>query len=81
MKLNDKVKELTENWTEWANCYSEVNKELEKGNPNPERLMELVEKRDKLNSKRNTIMHELQVLVNKTSEDIKVKFDRAFGTH
>ncbi len=34
MKLNDKVKELTDNWTEWGNCYSEINKELEKQQPN-----------------------------------------------
>lgn len=80
MKLNDKVKEFTDNWTEWANCYSEINKELELKNPNSERVIELFQKRDKLTSKRETILHEIQVLVNKTAEDIKLKIDRLYSS-
>lgn len=76
MKLNDKVKELTENWTEWGNCYSEINKELENPKPNPFKLKELFDKKNHLTTKRETLMKELQTLVNKTSEDIKIKVDR-----
>lgn len=79
MKLNDKVKELTDNWTEWGNCYSEINKELEKPTPNTFKLKELFDKRTHLTTKRETLMTELQTLVNKTSEDIKIKFDKAFS--
>lgn len=80
MKLNDKVKELTENWTEWANCYSELNKELELKNPNVEKCLELLKKKDKLLTKKDVIFQELQVILNKTSEDLKLKLDRHFGS-
>lgn len=79
MKLNDKVKELTDNWTEWGYCYSEINKELEKPKPNASRLKEFFEKKTHLTNKREVLMTELQTLVNKTSEDIKIKFDKAFS--
>ena len=79
MKLNNKVKELTDNWTEWGNCYSEINKELEKPNPNAFKLKELFDKRTHLTTKRETLMTELQTLVNKTSEDIKIKLNKAFS--
>lgn len=79
MKLNDKVKELTDNWTEWGNCYSEINKELEKPKPNALRLKELIDKRAHLTNKRDTLMTELQTLLDKTSEDIRIKFDKAFS--
>lgn len=79
MKLNDKVKELTDNWTEWGNCYSEINKELEKPKPNAFRLKELFDKRTHLTTKRETLMTELQTLVIKTSEDLKIKVDKAFS--
>lgn len=79
MKLNDKVKELTDNWTEWANCYSEINKEIEKPKPNAFRLKELIEKRNHLSTKRNVLMTELQTLVIKTSEDIHIKIEKAFS--
>lgn len=79
MKLNDKVKELTDNWTEWANCYSDINKEIEKPKPNALRLKELIEKRNHLSTKRNTLMTELQTLVIKTTEDIHIKIEKAFS--
>lgn len=78
MKLNDKVKELTENWTEWGNCYSEINKELEKQKPNIAVLKELFDKRVHLTTKRETLMKELQTLLEKASEDIRIKVDKAF---
>lgn len=80
MKLNDKVKELTDNWTEWANCYSELNKELELKNPNGEKCLELLKKKGKISAKRDIILQELQVLLLKTSEDLKLKLDRHFGS-
>lgn len=79
MKLNDKVKELTDNWTEWANCYSELNKELELKNPNGEKCIELLMKKGKISAKRDIILQELQVILNKTAEDVKLKIDRKFG--
>lgn len=79
MKLNDKAKELAENWIEWANCYSELNKELESKNPKASTCMDLLEKRKHLTNKRQTLMKELQTLVDKTSEDIKIKLDKVWG--
>ncbi len=78
MKLNDKVKELTDNWTEWGNCYSEINKELEKPKPNAFRLKELFDKSTHLTTKRETLITELQTLLNKASEDIRIKVGKAF---
>ena len=79
MKLNDKAKELAENWIEWANCYSELNKELESKNPKASTCIDLLEKRKHLTNKRQTLMKELQTLVDKTSEDIKIKLDKVWG--
>lgn len=79
MKLNDKVKELTDNWTEWGNCYSEINKELENPHPSAFKLKELFDKRVHLTTKRETLMKELQTLLGKTSEDIRIKVDRLFS--
>ena len=78
MKLNDKVKELTDNWTEWGNCYSEINNELEKKQPNITVLEGLLDKRAHLTTKRDTLMKELRTLLEKASEDIRIKVDRAF---
>lgn len=78
MKLNDKVKELTDNWTDWGNCYLEMNKELESKHPNADRLISLLKKRTHLSNQRETLMRELQTLVEKTSADIKFKLDRHF---
>lgn len=79
MKLNDKIKELTENWTEWGNCYSEINKELENPKPNAFKLNELFNKKVHLSTKRATLMKELQTLLDKTGEDIRIKVDRVFN--
>jgi len=78
MKLNDKAKELAENWIEWANCYSELNKELESKNPKASTCMDLLEKRKHLTNKRETLMKELQTIVDKTSDDIRLKVERLF---
>lgn len=79
MKLNDKVKELTDNWTEWGNCYKELNNELESKNPSVLKIKEILDKKEKLNRKRDLIMRELQTLIDKTGEDIKIKFDKFYG--
>lgn len=79
MKLNDKVKELTDNWTEWGNCYKELNHELESKNPSALKIKEIFDRRDKLTRKRNLIMRELQTLLDKTSKDIQIKFDKIYG--
>lgn len=79
MKLNDKVKELTDNWIEWGNCYKELNQELESQNPRALKVKEILDKKEKLTRKRETIMKELQTLLNKTSEDIKIKFDKIWS--
>ena len=76
MKLNDKVKEVTDNWTAWGNCYSEMNKELESKHPDPSKLVSLLEKKKHLSNQRDTLMQELQTLLDKTSEDIRLKLDR-----
>ena len=79
MKLNDKVKELTDNWTEWGNCYKELNQELERPSPSAVKVKEILDRKEKLTRKRDVILKELQTLVNKTSEDIKIKFDKIWG--
>lgn len=79
MKLNDKVKELTDNWIEWGNCYSELNHELESKNPSALKVKEILDKKEKLTRKREIIFKELQTLVSKTSEDIQIKFNKRWG--
>ena len=78
MKLNDKAKEIAENWIEWANCYSELNKELESKNPKASTCIDLLEKRKRLANKRETLIKELQTIVDKTSDDIRLKIERLF---
>lgn len=79
MKLNDKVKELADNWTEWGNCYKELNQELERTSPSAVKVKEILDRKEKLSRKRDIILKELQTLVDKTSEDIKIKFDKVWG--
>lgn len=76
MKLNEKAKEIADNWIEWSNCYSELNKELESKNPNLERCVELLKKRTHLTNKRDNLMKELQAILDKTSEDIRLKIEK-----
>ena len=70
MKLNDKCKELADNWIEWGNCYKELNQELESKNPSALKVKGILDEKEKLRRKREIIMKELQTLVDKTSGDI-----------
>ena len=79
MQLNDKCKELAENWIEWGNCYSEINKELDSGKPNIFRITECFEKKQHLDNKRKTLLNELQTLLSKTSQDIQLKLEKFIG--
>ncbi|WP_405291897.1 hypothetical protein [Methanobrevibacter sp.] len=79
MKLNDKCKELADNWVEWGNCYKELNQELELKKPSALKVKEILDKKEKLTRKRDVILKELQTLVDKTSADIKIKFDKVWG--
>ena len=76
MKLNDKIKELVDNWTAWGKCYDDINRELESKNPNIGKINELLKKRNKISNKREMIMKEAQVLLDKTSADILAKIER-----
>ena len=79
MKLNDKVKEYADNWIEWGNCYKELNQELESKNPSALKVKEILDKQEKLRRKCEVIFKELQTLLTKTSEDIKIKFNKVWG--
>lgn len=60
--------------------YNILKEELELKNPNGEKCLELLKKKGKISAKRDIILQELQVLVLKTSEDLKLKLDRHFGS-
>lgn len=79
MKINDKCKELADFWIEVGKVYEDMNKELEKPNPDVYVFDELLTKRKKMDNKHATLLKEFQTIMNKTSDDLRLKVARVWG--